>query len=278
VTLVERGRSCFFPTGSTTLHSGDLIQIIAAKENMNKIFRFAGKTETPLRRIGIVGGGPLGALVAEQLLSDRPHIPFTSRRITIIEQDYSICKELAARFPNALILNENISDESFIAEERIGNFDLIITATGNQELNIIAAVYLKSRGVSRAISLVSSPGYKNIAIQLGVDAAIPINSVVVDAILSHITGMGIRDIHSLGDGSFGIVEVEIGNDSPAAEKLISEFKNSCGGFVMLVNREKTSFIPNGGYVFKPSDKILLITSGGREREIKRFFGLTKKGK
>ena len=291
ISLVERGQGCFLPSGSTTIKSGDRIHILTREEDMDKIFLLAGRTETPLRRIGIVGGGRIGSLIAEGLLNpqgkpantDKPgkglslffksFTPKSSRRLIIIEQDYAICKNLSARFPEALVLNEDISDESFINEERLGDLDLIITATDNQELNIITAIYLKSMGVRRTIALVSSPGHKTVAHKLGVDVAVSVKSVVVDSILSHLMGKAIRGIHSLGDGSVGIIEVEIGLGSPAAEKAITEFKLSGGGLVLLANRGETSFIPKGDYVFKSSDKVIVIAKNGSEGEIEKFFGV-----
>jgi trk system potassium uptake protein TrkA len=290
ITLVEREEMSFLPTGSTILAGGDRIHILAMEKEMDNIFRLAGRSETPLRRIGIVGGGRIGTLIAEGLLERREDdsgkakksgglsalfksfIPRSSRRVVIIEQDYRVCKELAARFPEALILNEDISDESFVAEERIGELDLIITATANQELNMIAAIYLKSRGVKRAIAMVTGSGYETIARQLGVDVVIPMKSVVVDSILSHLMGSGIRGIHRLGDGSVGIIEVEIGPESPAAEKAITEFRLSSGGLIMLVKRGDVSFIPRGDYVFQGEDKVVLIAKNGSEAELEKFFG------
>jgi trk system potassium uptake protein TrkA len=290
ITLVEREGESFLPTGSTILAGGDRIHILAMEKEMDNIFRLAGRSETPLRRIGIVGGGRIGTLIAEGLLEGKQEdsgeakkrgglfsifksfIPRSSRRVVIIEQDYRVCKELAARFPGALILNEDISDESFVAEERIGELDLIITATANQELNMIAAIYLKSRGVKRAIAMVTGSGYETIARQLGVDVVIPMKSVVVDSILSHLMGSRIRGIHRLGDGSVGIIEVEIGPDSPAAEKAITEFRLQEGGLVMLVKREGVSFIPRGDYVFQGKDKVVLIAKNGSDEELEKFFG------
>jgi len=291
ITLVERGQNCFLPTGSTKLCPGDLIYIISRREDMDQVFRLAGRTETPLRRIGIVGGGRVSSLITEGLLNShdksdsdskkgissflKSFVPKSGRQVVIIEQNYSLCKELSARFPEALILNEDVTDENFVAEERIGDLDLIITATDNQELNIVAAIYLKSRGVRRAIALVSGPGYKTIALQLGVDVAIPVKSVVVDSILSHLAGKNIRGLHSLGDGNVGIVEVEIEKDSPAIDKAITEFRLSSGGLIMLVNRGETSFIPQGDYIFKAEDKIIIIAKNGSEAELEKFFGNTK---
>jgi trk system potassium uptake protein TrkA len=293
IALVERGQECFLPSGSTIIMPGDRIHIMTRKEDMDQAFRLAGRNEAPLRRIGIAGGGRTGSLIAEGLLDHLGKdtftsgkgmsalfkflVPKSSRQVIIIEQNYAVCKDLSARFPDALVLNEDISDENFVAEERLGNLDLIITATDNQELNLITAIYLKSLGVRRAIALISSPGHGAIARKLGVDVAIPVKSVVVDTILSHLMGKTIRGIHSLGDGSVGIIEVEIGQGSPAAEKAITEFKLSGGGLVLLVNRGETAFIPQGDYVFKPADKVIVIAKNGSEGEIEKIFGTAVKG-
>ena len=291
IPLVERGQECFLPSGSTVLGPGDLIHIMVRDQDMDQVYRLAGRSEGPIRHIGIVGGDRLATLIAEGLLSTQRDEPKkgglssffksfkykSNRRIVIIEQNYNACKNLAARFPEALVLNEDISDENFVAEERIGELDLIITATNNQELNIVAATYLKSRGVKRAIALVSGPGHKRIALQLGVDVAIPMTSVVVDSILSHLMGKGISNIHSMGDGSVGTLEVEISENSPAVDKNISVFKLSAGGLILLVNRGTSSFIPQGDYVFQAADKVILIAKTGSDGEIEKFFNPPEKG-
>jgi trk system potassium uptake protein TrkA len=295
VTLVERQGESLLPAGSTVLKRGDRVRILAKEEEMDRIYRLAGWTERPLRRIGIVGGGRLGTLIAEGLLEQREEKgllsflkilnPQNRRRIIIIEDNYNLCKELATRFPEALILNEDISDESFVAEERIDDLDLIITATNHQELNMIAAIYLKSRGVGRAVAIVTGGGYAAIARQLGVDVVIPMKSVVVDSILSHLMGGGVTGVHWIGEeGLVGIIEIEIGKESPAAEKKITELNLPGGGLVMLVDRKNPpaeqeagkapaeSFIPRGDYVFKGGDRIILIAKNENKAEIERFFG------
>lgn len=292
VTLVDRNGKSILPGGTTVLARGDRVHVLAKEAELSGIFELAGQSKQNLRKIGIVGGGRVGTLIAEGLLNQgqtaeqnrkikkgwslfsfvKSLIPKSVRKVTIIEQDYGLCKDLAARFPEALILNEDISDESFVAEDRIYNLDLIVTATEHQELNIITAAYLKSRGVHRAIALVSGAGYGTIARQLGVDVVIPMKSVVVDSILSHLMGGGVKGVHRIGDGSIGIIEIEIGPNTPLADKPITSFHLSAGGLVMLVNREKTAFIPKGDYVFKKEDRVILIAKDGSEKEIEKFFG------
>ncbi|MFP3090788.1 Trk system potassium transport protein TrkA [Treponema sp. TIM-1] len=287
VTLVEREGESILPTGATVIAAGDRVHILAKEKEMDAIFNLAGGSEKPLRKIGIVGGGRMGALIAEGLLGQESEkqapaffsllkslIPKNRRRVIIIEEDYSLCKDLAARFPQALILNEDISDESFVAEERIDDLDLIVTATNDQELNMIAAIYLKSRGVSRAIAMVTGSGYAAIARQLGVDVVIPMKSVVVDSILSHLMGGGVKGVHRIGDGSIDIIEIEIGPSAAVADTPITDFSLPTGGLVMLVNREGGAFIPRGDYIFRRGDRIVLIAKNSGEMEIERIFGVS----
>ena len=246
VTLVERQDETLLPRGSTALREGDRVHILAREQDLGHIFQLAGRSERVLRNIGIVGGSRVGALIAGGLLGTgrsgekrgkqggkgnlfsflKTLMPRSARRVIIIEQDYTLCKELAARYPEALVLNEDISDESFIAEERIDDLDLIITATENQELNMIAALYLKSRGVHRAIAMVTGLGYAAIARQLGVDVVIPMKSVVVDSILSHLMGRGITAVHRVGYGEITVFEIELHSGTPAADRGIAELSLS----------------------------------------------------
>ena len=303
VTLVERKGNSILPTGATRIEAGDRVYLLSREEELNAGFKLAGHCEKLIRKIGIVGGGRLGSLIASGLLNGEKRkaggtrdfdesgeelesgkkkntkifsflktlIPKSLKRVVIIEEDSSICKELANHFPDALILNEDISDESFMAEELIDDLDLIVTATEHQELNIITAVYLKSRGVSRAVAMVTSTGHAAIARKLGVDVVIPIKSVVVDSILSRL--IGIKGVYSLGDGTVGILEVEVSSGCRAEGHTLKEFSLPEGVLIMLVNRKtEADFIPRGDYVYTAGHCLILIARNGTENEIENIFG------
>jgi trk system potassium uptake protein TrkA len=306
ITLVERKGESILPMGTTRLQQGDRIYLLAQEEELNRGFMLAGRPEKPVHRIGIVGGGRLGTLIASGLLTrekpgepepgneaggtDTPVrgkkakgffsflkalVPRSLKKVVIIEQDYGLCKDLAARFPEALILNEDISDESFVTEERIDDLDVIVTATEHQELNIITAVYLKSRGVARAVAMVTGSGYAAIARQLGVDVVIPMKSVVVDSILSKLMG-GVKSLHRIGDSQVGILELDIGAGSRAEGRSLKDFHLPEGALVMLVNREtEPDFIPRGDYVYTAGHRLILIAKNGTEDEIEKIFGSPK---
>ena len=147
VTLIERNDEVMLPSGSTVIKSGDRVHILSNSKNLPEIYRFAGDVvQKPIRKIGIAGGGRLGSMIAEGLLDDESVISggkksrghskkknvfsplikvfaLKKRRVIIIEKDSKLCAGLAARFPEALILNEDISDESFANEEALDDLD-----------------------------------------------------------------------------------------------------------------------------------------------------------
>lgn len=284
VVLVERGEETLIPTGRSVLLEGDRVHVLAKEKDVSRIFELAGRKVRPLRRIAVVGGGRIGALVVEGLAEPVPSrlgaltrfLPFlkprSSRRIVVIEKDIGLCKQLSGRFPEVLVLNEDISDEGFLAEEDIDGLDLVVTATDDQELNMIAGIYLKKRGIERAISLVSGAGYAAIARELGVDVVVPLKDVVVDSILSHLRGESVRSVHRVAGGNLEIIETELSPASSAIGRRLDEQRFPAGALVMLVVRGGDSFIPGGDCVFAEGDRIVFVARRGQEAEIQKLFG------
>ena len=278
VTSVECGNDVVLPSGSTVLKYGDRIHVLADNKNLPEIYKLAGDTQKPIRKIGIAGGGKLGMLIAEGLL-EKDSLIYQSIKnkrqknhsVIFIEHDSKTCYKLAARFPSALVLREDISDESFASDEEINSLDCLITTTSNEELNIITAVYMKSKGVTRTIAIVNGSGYAAMARHLGVDVVIPMMSVVVDSILSHLMGSNVKEVHSLGYENIDLIEAEIGKNAPVIDQPISAFKLTEGGLLLLVKREGISFIPKGDYIFKEGDRIVVIANVDSHSEIEKYW-------
>jgi trk system potassium uptake protein TrkA len=268
ITLVERAGDSepILPDGNTIIKAGDRIHILAEEKDIGRLFAFAGRRESMLRKIGIVGGTHITELIADALLQGAG-----KKELVIIEQDYVRCKELAARFPKALVLNEDISDENFVAEERLNSIDMIITATDSQELNVIVALYLKAAGVKRAAALVAGGGYANIARRLGIDVVVPTKQVVTDSIMSCLLGNDVKKVRRIGDGNMEVVEVFVSGNSLMCGKSIVKFRGETGALVLLVSRAEASFIPRGDYVFLEGDKLILLLKTDNDSIIKKYF-------
>lgn len=264
---IIREGAFIIPSGDTIIAESDNVYILASVKTMTNIFAEAGKKSEKIDRILIAGGGNIGTLVCRYLMR-------TGRKITLMETDYDRCKKLSERFPDALIINSDISDESIFEEEGLDRYDLIITATGDQELNILASVYAKSRGIKRAVAVVEKTNYISIASQLGIDSTISPKNSTVDAILKFLRRGDIRSVHSLFDRKVGVAEViefNAGQNTKIVGKKIKDIDLPQNSLILLISRGDENIIPSGDSVIDEGDTVLIIVSKASIEEIDKFF-------
>lgn len=263
-TGILRKNDFIIPTGDTTILEDDNVYLLATQKDFTKIFIQAGKKQEKIDRILIVGGGRIGSLVCEYLIR-------TGRRITIVEADYERCKVLSDKFPDALVLNADISDESLFQEEELGKHDLIVCVTDNQELNMLMSLYAKSLGIKRSIALVSNSGYFAFASKLDIDVAINPKISTVDAIMKFIRRGNIKSLHSAFHGRAEVIEFSLDENNPLVGKQIKEIEFPKNSIILSVVRNNTNILPHGNLSFEPNDLVLIIAEKTAIPEIENFI-------
>jgi len=195
VPIVLRDDNHLIPSGNTVFGENDLLYVIATEEGFDTIFKFFDKPKITLKNIAIIGCGKLGCYVADYLgYHKEKETSFIRRLINrftkdrgkklhLIDSDYKQCKFLTERYPQAMVTHADITNEEIWEEKLLKDYDLVISTTGNQELNLITSIYAKKESVSRTISLVQTRAYKRIAESLGIDVSVSINDVLVNIIL-----------------------------------------------------------------------------------------------
>ena len=271
VAAVLRHNKYIIPTGETVIQEEDELYIISSEKGFETIFNLEHQSKTDLNRITLVGGGHISTYVADELLDQDSNGLLSNsklgrlfgkkqkkKNLQIIEKDYEKCKELAERYPGALITHADVTDDSFNDEEHLGETDLLITATNNQELNIITAIYAKTLGVPKTMSLVVRSGYRTMAHNLNVDMSVCMNETVVNSILKIIRKGNIRNVHALSGGQLEVVEFQIEDSSPIAGMKISELKLPANSLVIFMAHEGQEVIPHGDTVIEKGDYMVLI--------------------
>ncbi|MBU8913051.1 MAG: Trk system potassium transporter TrkA [Spirochaetales bacterium] len=270
VAVILRDNNFIIPSGETVLHRGDILYVVATEESFDVLYDRLGTEKMDLRRVVIVGGGKIGAMIADHLLDGQKKSEGVIRRlmkvfsesrrrsVKIIDRDYARCKELSEQLPGALVINADVSDEGVFEEEHFANTDLIISVTANQELNLVTAVYAKTLGIKRSIALVGKTTYTRIASQLGIDVPVSLKNSVANTILKLVRKGNVRSIHSISEGSLEVMEISVDGHSVAAGKRISEVRLPQGALVVSVLRDDQNIIPDGEYVLQGGDHIIII--------------------
>ncbi len=270
VAAILRNDHYIIPTGETVIEEGDQIYIISSEKGFETIFKLEDQSRKEINRITLIGGGHISAYVAEELLDQEHSSPLGISRLSrllnkkqkknlqIIEKDYDRCKELSEHFPQALITHADVTEDNFNEEEFLEDTDLIITATNNQELNIITGIYAKTLGVDKAMALVIRNSYRTMAHNLNVDVTVCLNDAVVNSILKVIRKGNIKNVHALSGGKLEVVEFQIEESSPIAGTKIIDLKLPENSLVIFISREGQDIIPKGDTVIKKGDYVVVI--------------------
>jgi trk system potassium uptake protein TrkA len=216
----------------------------------------------------VVGGGKIGCYVTGFLLG-------SGRSVKIVEKNYQHCKYLAERFPEALVINEDISDDKLFEDEQLYTSDLLVTTTPDEALNMLTALYAKSLGIKRVVPVVNKSSYINIADKLKIDAIVSPKASSVSAILKYVRRGNIKRIYSIFDGKAEAIEFSINPSSRIAGKMVKEMQLPNGTLVVAVNRTQDgvgkNYVPNGEFVIEAGDNVVTFAKAEQVDALEELF-------
>ncbi|MDY6820338.1 MAG: Trk system potassium transporter TrkA [Deferribacterota bacterium] len=248
---IQRGDNIIIPSGKTKIIEGDMLYIIGERRDLDPLFIKGGVSFKRLKNVVIVGGTTIGEIVISKLLN-------LDINVKLIDKDYEICKIFSEKYSKLTVINDNITSEGIFEEENLKVFDLIITTTENEELNILSAIYGKTVGIKRAIALVDKQNYISMSNQLGLDATVSPKSSSVNAILKYIRRGHIKSIYTIFNGKAEAIEYTISKDSVLVGKSLKRLDLPSSSLIISINRGNNNYIPDGNFVLKEGDNIVIF--------------------
>ncbi|RKX76458.1 MAG: Trk system potassium transporter TrkA [Spirochaetes bacterium] len=282
IALILRDNDYIIPSGDMVIRENDKLYLIATDDSFERIFNILGRKKMKLNKILLAGGGKVGYHIASHLLQKNDETNVLSkisgfftkkqrRRITIIDKNYEKCKFLSEQFPGAMVINSDISDENLFEDAQLANYDSIVAATDNEELNLVTAIYAKTRGIKRTIALVKKNSYVHIGTDLGIDVTISQKTSVVNTILKFIRRGNIKSVHSLSGGMVEVIEFSVENGSKADGKTIKELKLPYHTLIVSITRGKESIIPSGDHTIRSGDNLIVIAKKEHMKKVEDLF-------
>ena len=285
VVYVETKTGASLPSGESILRAGDAVGVLAETKDVSRLIELFGTKVDQLKKIALVGAGRIGTIVADHLIEKSKSSFFKrlfggsannlAQNFVIVDSDEALCKAASERFPGAQIFRADITDETFVREEGLDKFNLVICATHNHELNMVVSAYLESLGVERTVALVAHSAFADIAHKLGVDVAVPLRDAVVDSIMSHLRGKSVTGIHTVAGGKFEIVECDLPSSSKFVGKTLKDIANP-GEFLLLLIKKPGSAnyeLPGGDTALSAGDHLVLIEKAGNKKVLQKFSGI-----
>lgn len=270
VPVIQRDVDIIIPDGNTTILEGDELYIAAKEEDVKRIYKHLGEKESQVKRILIVGGGSIGRLLLSNLMGGSEQAPGFFRRLTrlvtrrnsksvrVVERDYQKCKQLSELYPEALVIHADISEENIFEDEGLETSDLLITATENSELNIVAGLYARQIGIDRTITMVRSENYAHIAGELGMNVIVSLKNTVVNSILRYLLKGNISSIQTAAKGLIDFLELQVETGSKMVGQQLKDIRLPPETLILYIHRNDQTFIPDGNSVLHSGDHIIIL--------------------
>lgn len=212
----------------------------------------------------IAGAGKVGWNLARELIG-------RDQEVTLIEFDHARYRVVEEELEHAVQYGD--ATELWVLERAgIQRADLMIAVTGDDEDNILICQMAKEKyGVQRIVARVNNPRNLQHFRLLGVQPAVSATDLILRLIEHEVPEYGLVQLLALEEEHLEIIEVEVGQGSPAAGVRVQDVPLPDGSLIISVLRDGAGFVPKGDSVIKPGDQVLLILDPGLESQITPQF-------
>mgnify|MGYP001138944344 FL=1 len=217
-------------------------------------------------KIVIVGCGNVGTALVEQLSGE-------GHNITVVDEKEELVQAITNTYDIMGIIG-NGAVYSVQLEAGVGEADLLIAVTGQDELNLLCCLIARKAGGCHTIARVSNPVYyKEIAFikeELGLSLVINPQYAVAMEIARLLKFPSALEIDTFAKGRVELVKYRIPEDSVLCDMQLkdvsSRFKSDV--LICVAERGEEVHIPDGNFALKAGDDITIVAASAK---IAAFF-------
>lgn len=261
--IVREGRTTI-PQGASTIEVGDQVFLLAPADEVEAIPPLAGYPDFRLRRVMIAGGSREGLYLA-QLLERR------GVECTILDRDRHRCVELASALPRSLVLHGDATDLELLELEGVAGADAFVSATGNDQTNILSSLLARAAGVGKVVSLIEKFEYLPLIPRVGVDAAVSPRMSAVNAILRYVRRGRVMNVATLKGIDAEAIEYRVEAGMPVTRAPLRDLHLPEGARVGIIIRQGDVVVPDGGSRVQAGDEVVVFALPEAIHEVERFF-------
>lgn len=222
-------------------------------------------------KVIIIGGGKVGAYIANLLLND-------NCSVKVIENRRNVYAKLRNEVPEDIIVFGSGTDPDVLESAGIKDADVVAAVTGADETNLVASTIVKFEfGVSRVIARVNNPQNAWLFNSgMGVDVALNQADLMAHLVVEEMDIKNALTLVKVNRGDYAIVQVNVDSNSEAVNKKIKELVKPVNAVLIAISRGNDTIIPRGDTVINAGDNILVLADQGAQVAISKLFGASNK--
>lgn len=268
VGVLEHNGKMTIPHGNDRISPGDKVTLIGKRGLMHEALQKFQGTEPRMQHVVIMGGGAIGRWIAHSLEGK-----ITS--VKLFEVNKVKAERIATGFrkANIHVIHRDATSRTNLEQEHVSDYDLFVATTEDDERNIIAGVLAREVGVRMGAVVVHHPDFAPLVVKLGIDMAVTPRDAVANSVLKILRQQSISTSSVLREGDVEVLEIALGNSSPAAGKKLRELNAliTHNLIVASIIRGDSAFVPGGEDILKNGDSVVVIAKANTIPDAQRIF-------
>ncbi len=266
VGMSKEGGRFGFPSEGDTIQEGDKVYFLGTIQAIRNTSRLLYDEGSKIERVLILGGGTTGYTLAAELESTKGR----SFVIKLIEADPRRCEELNQKLKKTLIIQGGGTDNSYYNEEEIREADVLVTATGDDRINLIASVIGKEAGVTRIINALESTEYESVYPKMGLNKVINPQLITAEKIMRHIHKEKVVSLAVLED-NVEVFEVVLEAGCQVEGEKVGEVSLPKDVLIGAIVRDGSLITSNGNAVLAGGDHLIIVAIGKSGLSMEEYF-------
>lgn len=268
VAAISREQEILIPKGNVTVKAGDVIDIIAPKQEIAVIIGKLGLNKKDAKNIFMVGGGDIAYYLAKGLLEEK-------KKVTVLEHDKARSMELLEMLPEAKVCLADGLKEEVLLEEGLKQADVCVSVTGSDETNLVVSLFAWSQKVDSILTKVESTDYENLLKRVSIDITISPSVIAVNGMFGFVRnvavynaeGNDIKSIQQFAGGQAEAIEFIAYEHTKNLGVQLKEpkFKLRKDLLIGMIIRGEQGIIPSGDTSIQKGDRVVVLTA--RKKEI-----------
>ena len=255
------------PFGDDLVKAGDKVYLVGNAKVMRKASWLLHHQETIIKKVLILGGNAVGYTLAS-ILENNPERKF---KIKIIEKDEQRCEELNRRLKKTMVLQGNYNDLAYFNQEEIAEAEALVTITGDDRTNIVAAVMAGKLGVEKIIAEISDNEYAYIYNTAGIENYVNSQLITAYKILRFTRKGDVLALSHLKEEDAELMELVMPKHCRAAGIKVKDARFPKGMLIGTIVRNGEVIVPHGDTVLKPGDNLIIFTLTSVSRKLESYF-------
>lgn len=261
---IGRNGETIIPRHNHHLEAGDHLRVVLKKRAQRLVFEMLGLKPSKLNKVMLLGGGRTAAILAKRLWE-------RGISVKIVERSTSRARALAEKLDEAMIHQGDITDADFLDEIEVGQADMVVALTGEDDANILACLYAKSQGAGETVAVVHRLALLKLLDDVGIDVALSPRTATANGVLRFVRG-DVTAVETFLQGDAEVLELEVAIDSLADGARIKDLGLPKDVLIGAFVRDGKAQIGRGRSRLRGHDHIVAFAVPSAVDEVRRVFG------